>query len=79
MQDKYARLVLSREEKKGRWGAVVKLLSKLIGDQSNSSGIGKDELYRRRTAALEKLGWTHLLENDRKWRVIDCPKAYALF
>lgn len=58
---------------------MIKLLTKLINDQSNSSGIPKEELYTRRTALFEQLGWTHLVENDRKWRIIDCPKSYALF
>jgi hypothetical protein len=78
-QDKYARLVLEREERRGRLGAVLKLLNKLISDPSNSSGIAKEELYKQRVVVFEKLGFTHLIENDAKWRVIDCPKKYTLF
>jgi tripeptidyl-peptidase II len=78
-KDVYARLVLERDARKGRWGLVVKLLNKLLADPGNSSGIPKEELYKRRLAAYETLGWRHLLENERKWRVIDCPKDYALF
>ena len=70
---------MEREERKGRLGSVIKLLNKLIGDPSNQSGIPKDELYKRRLSIFEKLGWEHLVENDRKWRVIDCPKTYTLF
>ncbi len=78
-QDKYSRLVLERDARKGRWGLVLKLLNKLLGDAGNSSGMEKKELYARRLAVFEQLGWTHLLENERKWRVIDCPTGYALF
>lgn len=78
-KDAYARLVLERDARKGRWGLVLKLLNKLLADPSNGSGIPKEELYQRRLAAYETLGWRHLLENERKWRIIDCPKDYALF
>eukprot|EP00624_Nannochloropsis_granulata_P005147 evm.model.NODE_3634_length_32890_cov_30.974672.4 len=78
-QDKYARLVLERDMRQGRWGLVLKLLNKLLGDGGNQSGIEKKELYERRTEVFAKLGWTHLLENERKWRVIDCPSNYYLF
>lgn len=78
-QDKYARLVLERDARQGRWGLVLKLLNKLLGDGGNQSGIEKNELYERRTEVFAKLGWTHLLENERKWRVIDCPTNYYLF
>ena len=78
-KDAYARLVLERDARKGRWGLVVKTLNKLLGNSGNGSGIPKEELYRRRLEAYTQLGWTHLLENERKWRVIDCPKDYALF
>lgn len=78
-KDAYARLVLERDARKGRWGLVVKALNKLLGDAGNGSGIPKEELYKRRLEAYTQLGWTHLLENERKLRVIDCPKDYALF
>jgi hypothetical protein len=78
-QDKYARLVLAKAARKEHWGAVLKLLAKLIGDPSNSSGIAVDELYKQRTEVLERLGWHHLTEMDKKWRVISAPKSYTLF
>jgi len=78
-QDKYARLVLERDAQQGRWGLVLKRLNKLLGDAGNQSGIEKKELYERRAEVFAKLGWTHLLENERKWRVIDCPANDYLF
>lgn len=78
-QDKYARLLLDRDAGYGRWGLVLKVLNKLLGDAGNSSGIDKKELYERRLKVFEHLGWTHLIENERKWRVIDCPTSYSLF
>lgn len=78
-QDKYARLVLQRDEAKGHLGSVLKLLNKLIGDNSNTSTIPKEDLLTRRAAVFEKLGWDHLVVNDKKWRVIDNPKSYTLF
>jgi hypothetical protein len=39
----------------------------------------KANLLMKRAQILEDLGYTELVEHDKKWRVISAPKDYALF
>jgi len=81
---KYSILVLERDAQAGRSGSVLKLLNTLIktNGEDTKGGIcplSKSELLERRAALFEKLGYSHLLTNDKKWRAIASPKSYALF
>jgi tripeptidyl-peptidase-2 len=81
--DKYAALVIERETRAGRFGSVLKVLNKLISKESKDKDsiktLSKSELYEKRAAIFEQLGFKVLVEYDMKARVIACPKAYALF
>jgi hypothetical protein len=81
--DKYAALVIERETRAGRFGSVLKVLNKLISKESKDKDsiktLSKSELYEKRAAIFEQLGFKVLFEYDMKARVIACPKAYALF
>jgi hypothetical protein len=80
---KYTPLVLEREERAGRYGIVLKLISKLLSKEVKEKDfvkpLSKRDLLEKRAIILGTLGYSILVEHDKKTRVIACPKAYALF
>ena len=81
---KYAVLIIERGERAGRMGAVLKLLNDLLKKNGDDTKGGicpmtKSDLLGRRAKVLDQLGFSHLSENDMKWRVIASPKSFALF
>lgn len=81
---KYAVLVIEREKRADRLGAALKLLNALIKNNGEDTKGGicplsKATLLSKRAQILEDLGYTELVEHDKKWRVISAPKDYALF
>lgn len=81
---KFAVLVLQRERRAKRLGAALKLLNSLIKNNGEDTKGGicpmtKANLLMKRAQILEDLGYTELVEHDKKWRVISAPKDYALF
>lgn len=82
--NKYAVLVLEREKRAERLGAALKLLNSLIKNNGEDTKGGicpmsKANLLTKRAQILEDLGYTELVEHDKKCRVISAPKDYALF
>jgi uncharacterized membrane-anchored protein YjiN (DUF445 family) len=81
--EKYSKLVMEREERAGRYGLALKVinkvLSKEIKDKDFTGSISKPSLLEKRAAIFEKLGYSVLVEYDKKNRIIACPKSYALF
>lgn len=82
--NKYAILVLERERRAERLGAALKLLNGLINNSGEDTKGGicplsKANLLTKRAQILEELGYTELVDHDKKWRVISAPKDYALF
>jgi hypothetical protein len=82
--NKFAILVLQRERRAKRLGAALKLLNSLIKNNGEDTKGGicpmtKANLLMKRAQILEDLGYTELVEHDKKWRVISAPKDYALF
>jgi hypothetical protein len=82
--NKFAVLVLQRERRAKRLGVVLKLLNSLIKNNGEDTKGGicpmpKANLLMKRAQILEDLGYTELVEHDKKWRVISAPKDYALF
>lgn len=80
----YAVLVLERERRAERLGAALKLLNGLIKNNGEDTKGGicpmsKADLLMKRAQILEDLGYTELVEHDKKWRVISAPRDYALF
>jgi tripeptidyl-peptidase-2 len=81
---KYTVLSLEMERRMGRPGLVLKLINKLLEkDGEDTKGgicpMSKAELLDRRAAVLESLGYVHLSENDKLWRVLSSPKNFAPF
>jgi len=76
-KDQHAKLVIARDQKSGRHGAVLKLVSKLLG--SSCKVIGKKELLSLRKDTYATLGWKHLVDYDESWAIISEPKMYAMF
>jgi tripeptidyl-peptidase II len=81
---KYAVLVLAREKKAGRFGSMLKLLNALLKDNGDSTKGGicpltKADILGKRADVLESLGFSKLVEYDKKWRVISSPNAFGLF
>jgi len=82
--NKYAVLVMEREEMAGRYGTVMKLLNSMLAkDGETTKGgicpLSKSDLLEKRAAIFEKLGYTMLVENDKKWRLIAAPKSFMPF
>jgi tripeptidyl-peptidase-2 len=83
---KYATLLLERETRAGRYGSALKLLNKLISKDGNNNNnkdwirpLEKSALLAKRAEIYEKLGYSILVEYDKRMRVIACPKSFALF
>lgn len=83
---KYAALVIKREEIAGRYGTILKLLNKLLKNNSNGGGkdavirtMSKSDILQKRQEILTKLGYTALVEYDKRTRIISCPKSFMLF
>jgi hypothetical protein len=81
---KYAVLTIERDMQAERFGAVLKLLNALINNKGEDTKGGicpmsKADLLAKRARVLEALGYSELVEHDKKWRVISAPKNYALF
>ena len=81
---KYAVLVLAREERAKRHGLVLKLLNELLekdgeGTKGGICPFTKKQLLERRAEVLKKLGFLELVERDTKRRLIDSPDSFALF
>jgi len=81
---KYAVLVLERERRAERPGAVLKLLEKLLKNNGDDTKGGicpltKSALLERRAAVFKELGYTHLVEHDNLWKLLSSPKDFALF
>jgi tripeptidyl-peptidase-2 len=82
--NKYAVLSLEKERRMGRPGLVLKLISKpLEKDGEDTKGgicpLSKTDLLNRRAEVLESLGYSHLAENDKMWRLLSSPKEFAPF
>ena len=62
----------------GGWGVLL-----LAKDGETTKGgicpLSKTDLLEKRAAIFEKLGYTMLLENDKKWRLIAAPKSFMPF
>lgn len=81
---KFAELVLARERRAKRFGETIKLLNKLIKSKGEDTKDGiyplsLSDVFERRADILKEMGSNHLVENDRKWRLICNPKEYAVF
>jgi tripeptidyl-peptidase-2 len=81
-EDKFVILVLEREKKAKRYGALLKFLNSLVDKDCSKGGIcslSKSDIMSRRAEVLDALGYSALFEYDKAWRVISNPKAYKLF
>lgn len=81
---KYAVLSLEKERRMGRLGLVLKLITKLLEkDGEDTKGgicpLSKSDLLDRRAEVLKTLGYAHLSEYDKSWRVLSSPKDFAPF
>ena len=81
---KYAVLSLENDLRKKRYGAVYKLLKKLMekDGEDTKSGIchlDKTELLKRRSKLFEILSCDHIVTYDNAWKLISKPKNFALF
>jgi hypothetical protein len=82
--NKYAVLTLEKERRLGRSGLVLKLITKLLekDGEDTKGGIcqfSKAELLNRRAEVLETMGYSHLAQNDKMWRLISSPTAFSPF
>jgi len=79
--DKYAALVILREERAGRYGTILKLLNKLLGKEVKDAikPMSKSSILEKRQEILAVLGYDALVEYDKRTRIISCPKSYMLF
>jgi len=81
--DKFAQLVMAREEKAGRLGAVMKVINKILAKDIKEKDyllpISKSALYEKRVEILTKLGYISLADHDKCTRVISCPPTYSGF
>lgn len=81
--DKYAALVIRREELAGRYGTVLKLVNKLLNNGKELKDairpLSKSELFEKRQDILVTLGYSALVEYDKRTRMISFPKSYMLF
>ena len=80
----YAVLTLEKERRNNCPGLVLKLLTKLLEkDGEDTKGgicpLSKAELLNRRAEIFETLGYSHLVQNDKMWRLLSSPKDFALF
>jgi tripeptidyl-peptidase-2 len=80
---KYAAVSIAKERRAGNYGLAIKiihkLLSKEIKDKDLIQSFTKSELMDMRIDLLEKLGYSKLVEFERKNRAIACPKFYSSF
>lgn len=82
---KYAALIIKREEGAGRYGTILKLLNKLLKNNTKEAKdavvktMSKSDLLQKRQEILTKLGYSALVEYDKRTRVISCPKSYMPF
>lgn len=81
--NKYAPLVIQRDEKEKRYASVVKVINKMLAKEVKEKDMikpmSKTDLLTKREAMLEKLGFNVLVEQERRSRVMACPKEFALF
>ena len=82
--NKYAVLTLEKERRLGRSGLVLKLITKLLEkDGEDTKGgicpLSKAELLNRRAEILETMGYSHLAQNDKMWRLISSPTDFSPF
>jgi len=80
--DKYATLVLRRDELGGRYGMMLKLLNKLLTGKEVKDAVqplSRSDLYKKRVEVLKKLGYDALVEYDTRNRIVSSPKAWMLF
>jgi tripeptidyl-peptidase-2 len=80
---KYAAVSIARERRAGNYGLAIKIINKLLSkeikDKDLIKSFTKAELIEMRIDLLEKLGYSRLVEFERKNRVIACPKFYSSF
>jgi hypothetical protein len=81
--EKYSKVVMEREERAGRYGCTIKIINKLLSKEVKEKdfigSVSKSSLFEKRAEIFEKLGYSVLVEYDKKNRIIACPKSYALF
>lgn len=82
-EKQYLSIYLEREKRACRYGTVVKAINKILSKEVKEKDflypLSKSRLMEERAAALEKLGFTELVERDRLNRVVSCPRSFALF
>jgi tripeptidyl-peptidase-2 len=81
---KYAVLLLEKDLRKKRYGAVYTLLKKLLEkDGEETKGgichLDRAELLKRRSKLFEILECDHIVHYDNAWKLVSKPKDYALF
>jgi len=80
--ERYAAVVLAREERAGRYGLLLKHLDKILGKETVKDAIrpvSRKDLWEKRIFVLEKLGYAPLVEYERRTRIISFPKSFASF
>jgi tripeptidyl-peptidase-2 len=79
----YMSIYFEREKRAGRYGSIVKTINKILSKDFKEKDflypLTKQSLMEERAVALEKLGYTPLLERDEKLRIVECPSKFAPF
>lgn len=81
---KYATLCIEKEMRAGRYGLALKQINKVLAKTESKEkdmihALTRSDLLSKRAAIFEKLGYSMLVEYDRRMRVIACPSDYAPF
>lgn len=80
---KYAALNIEKEMRAGHYGLALKQINKLLAKEFKETDmirpLTRSDLLEKRIAIFEKLGYSVLVEYEKRTRVIACPMSYAPF
>ena len=59
---------------KGETGASLKILLSMIDKYDGKKHLATESVLRGELLALyEKIGWDHLVDNEKRWQQLHCP------
>ena len=82
---KYAALNIERQMRTGRYGLGLKQINQLLNKEGGVKEkdmikpLSRSDLLKKRAEIFESLGYSVLVEYDKRARVVACPKNYLSF
>ncbi|KAL5708116.1 tripeptidyl-peptidase II [Ranunculus cassubicifolius] len=73
---KFAMLLFIREKRRDRLGTALKVLNDMIQDDGEPP---KKKYYDLKLSLLDEIGWSHIVDYEKRWMHVRFPQSLPLF